>query len=324
MSKVTFTSTGSEAVHLACRIARARTGKKLIAKAIGGYDGWFDEFRYGLADSPESREGNERPIKGDFALMKINDTADLEFLFRDYGGDLAAIIVEPVLGNAGSLVPSKDYFAEINRLSRKYGTLIIADEVMVGLRLGLKPVSEVLGLVPDLMTMGKAIGSGLPVAAVLGTPETFEVVENGKVVCYGTYQGNPLVTAAVNATLDYFSAADFQALLKYGAGLQKMIVEAFQANGIKLTVSGLPTIFSYWFSERAPANYAEAASLVQRDVSRFLYEQLRRQGVITIPSPWGRIFFSFAHGSQEFEIATNAFDRAAGAVKRSGLMRDVA
>lgn len=320
LSKVTFTSTGSEAVHLASRIARAKTGRHLIAKAVGGYDGWYDEFRFGLVDSPESLERNARPSNGDFTLFKVNDLADLELLFADHGGELAAVIIEPMLGNAGCLVPDRAYLEKLTELAHKAGALVISDEVMVGLRLGFRPVSEQMGLTADLMTMGKAIGSGLPVAAVLGTPDAFSVVESGQVGCYGTYQGNPVVTAAVSATLEYLKAADYEKLFAYGKRLRSGIVDAFADEGITVCTSGFPSAFSLWFSPTPPTNYAECRERVKPDVSKFLYEQMRREGVVTLPSPWGRLFFSFEHGDAEAEITLNAYRNSARALRQSGLL----
>jgi glutamate-1-semialdehyde 2,1-aminomutase len=296
----------------------------LIAKATGGYDGWYDEIRFGLVDSPESRGSNVRPTSGALTLLKVNDLSDLELLFQDHGNDLAAIIIEPVLGNAGCLAPTAEFFAELNRAARKHGVLIISDEVMVGLRLGLRPVSEQLGLIPDLMTMGKAIGSGLPVAAVLGTPEAFGVVESGKVVCYGTYQGNPVVTAAVSATIERLSQSDFTALRAYGERLRTMIVDAFNAEDIQVSTSGISTVFSLWFSEAPPKDYSQALDMVRREASRLVYEQLRREGVITLPSPWGRVFFSFAHGEEDFETSSRAFKAAAALLRESRLLERAA
>lgn len=320
LSKVTFTSTGSEAVHLASRIARAKTGRHMIAKAVGGYDGWYDEFRYGLVDSKEAARSNDRPNNGDFTVFRVNDTADTEQLFAELGNKLAAIIVEPMLGNAACLCPSPEFFARLNELATKHGVLIISDEVMVGLRLGLKPVAEQVGLKADLMTMGKAIGSGLPVAAVLGTPDAFSVIENGQVGCYGTYQGNPVVSAAVSATLAYLEKTGYDHYFATGKKLQEGIVDAFAKAGITVCISGFPGAFSIWFSTAPPKTYDEALTLVQRKAIYFLYEELRRQDIVTLPTPWGRLFVSFAHGDAEVAATVAAYAKAAKALKAADLL----
>ena len=260
-------------------------------------------------------------MNGDFTVFKINDVSDVELLFRDYGDDLAALIVEPLLGTAGCLAPSREFFEFVNRMAANNGTLIVADEAMVGLRLGLRPVSVELGLEPDLMTMGKAIESGMPVTAVLGTPEAFNVVESGKVVCYGSYQGNPVVTAAASATLKFLRKQNFEDLFDYEFQLQKMMGDCFSRQGVAISISGHPTIYSLWFSERARQRYTEALSLIRHDVSRFVYEELGRQGVVTLPSPWGKFFFTFAHDEQDFEDSAAAFESAAKQLSRSNLLK---
>ena len=178
-----------------------------------------------------------------------------------------------------------------------------------------------LGLEPDLMTMGKAIESGMPVTAVLGTPEAFNVVESGKVVWYGPYQGNPVVTEAASATLEFLRKQNFEDLFDYGFQLQKMMGDCFSRQGVAISISGHPTIYSLWFSERAPQSYTEALSLIRHDVSRFVYEELGRQGVVTLPSPWGRFFFTFAHDEPDFEVSAAAFESAAKQLSRSNLLK---
>jgi glutamate-1-semialdehyde 2,1-aminomutase len=321
VSKVTFVTTGTEAVHLACRIARGATGRRIVAKAVGGYDGWLDPLRFGLVGSPEAQRSNVRPVREEMTLFRINEIADVEQLFSEIGQDLAAILVEPMLGNAACLLPERAYFERLTELARSNGTMIIADEVMVGLRLGKRLVSEQLGLMPDLVTMGKAIGSGVPVAAVLGTPEAFEVVESGEVVRYGTYHGNPLVTAAVSATMELLDARSYEKLFAYGATLRNTITECFSAEGIPVSTSGFDSVFSIWFCDMPPSTYDEAQEKVWPAASALVYEILRRHGVISLPSPWGRLFMSFAHGDTELEMSRRAFEDAARGLAHSGLLR---
>lgn len=320
VTRATFVTTGTEAVHLACRIARGATGRKLIAKAVGGYDGWFDQIRFGLVGSPEAERANLRPEKDGTTLFRVNDLTDLAQLFEEKGKDLAAILVEPLLGNTGCLVPQREFFEALTEMARANGTMIISDEVMAGLRQGVRLVSETLGLMPDLVTLGKAIGSGVPVAAVLGTPAAFEVVERGDVVRFGTYHGNPLVTAAVSATMDVLSRADYERLYGYGAAMRRAMVEAFAAEGITAITTGFDSVFSLWFADHAPVTYDEAKALIRPAATAKVYESLRRHGVVALPSPWGRFFVSFAHGDTELEVTTRAFQAAARDLAASGLL----
>ncbi|HSI40311.1 MAG TPA: aminotransferase class III-fold pyridoxal phosphate-dependent enzyme [Xanthobacteraceae bacterium] len=318
VSKVTFVTTGTEAVHLACRIARGTTGRRIVAKAVGGYDGWLDALRLGLVGSPEAERSNNRIVREEMTLFRVNEIADIEQMFDELGPDLAAILVEPMLGNTGCVVPERAFFERLTELARANGTMIIADEVMVGLRRGVTLVSESLGLVPDLVTMGKAIGSGVPVAAVLGTPKAFEVVESGEVMRFGTYHGNPLVTAAVTATMKLLEPQSYARLDAYGATLRAAMVEIFAGQGISVTTSGFDSVFSIWFTDIAPKTYDEAKAKLRPEATAQVYETLRRHGVVALPSPWGRFFISFAHGDAEMERTRRALEAAARDLARSG------
>lgn len=312
ITRMTFTTTGSEAVHLANRIVRGKTGRKLIAKSVGGYDGWFEEVRFGLVTSPETVRSNQRPVRNDVTLLRVNDFADLEQLFAEFGNDLAAVLIEPLLGNTACLKPSAEWVSMLNDLAAQYGVMIISDEVMAGLRQGFGLVADTIGLKADLVTMGKAIGSGVPVAAVLGTNDAFSVLDDNSVPRFGTYHGNPMVSAAILATTDILSKADYQAsLYDFGAKMRSGIVEAYAAEGIAVSTAGFDSVFSLWFTDELPTNYDDALEKVRIDASRINYEELRRNNVIGLPSPWGRYFVSFAHGEEELQITLNAFRAAA-------------
>lgn len=315
ITRLTFTTTGSEAVHLANRIVRAKTGRRLIAKSVGGYDGWFEEVRFGLVNSPETLPANQRPVRSDVTLLRVNDMDDLNELFAVYGNELAAILIEPLLGNTACLKPSREWVDLLNSLAERHGVMIISDEVMAGLRQGVGLVADVIGLKPDLVTMGKAIGSGVPVAAVLGTDDAFSVLDDNSVPRFGTYHGNPLVSAAVLATMDTLAAADYRSgLYDYGARMRAGMVDAFASEGIAVSTAGFDSVFSLWFSAEVPATYDDALAKVRIDASRITYEELRRHGVIGLPSPWGRYFISFSHGAEELEITLNAYRHAAAKV----------
>ncbi len=320
LTRATFTTTGTEAVHLACRIARGATGRRLIAKPVGGYDGWFDPVRFGLVESPEAERTNNRPVKEDTTLFRVNEIDDVDQLFDEMGSDLAAILVEPMLGNTGCMVPDRSFFEHLTKRAQENGTLIIADEVMVGLRRGVKLVSEHLGLTPDLATFGKAIGSGVPVAAVLGTTKAFEVVDNGKVSCYGTYHGNPLVASAVLATMKVLEdESAYSRLFDWGAKLRAEITRVFASEGVAATTTGFDSVFSLWFTDQPPRTYDEAKAKVKPEAMKLVSDTLRRNGVIGLPTVWGRFFISLSHGEAEMDITIRAFREAARELARSGI-----
>jgi glutamate-1-semialdehyde 2,1-aminomutase len=149
--------------------------------------------------------------------------------------------------------------------------------------------------------MGKAIGSGVPVGAVLGTDEAFQPITTGRLKRFGTYNGSPMVTAAVTATMKHLTGADYEGLMETGRQLRLGIVNVFANAGIAVSTSGLDSAFSIWFCPERPRTYAEAIKLVDPARSIELHLGLRRTGVMTMPYPWGRLFLSFAHGPGESE-----------------------
>jgi glutamate-1-semialdehyde 2,1-aminomutase len=310
LTKATFVSTGSEAVHLACRIARKTTGRRTIAKIAAGFDGWYDDLALGWSGSPEADLAGVRPTVNSMTLLRWNDIADLEALFAE-SKDIAAVLIEPMLANAGSLVAEPGYLEAVGRICRQNGAMVISDEVLMGLRLHAGPTGHLFGLEPDLVTMGKAIGSGVPVAAVLGTDQAFTAVVDGRAVRAGTYHGNPLVASAVLATFDILRKSDYAAFLKQGEDLRRGIVGAFEEAGMTVSTCGVGSVFSLWFADRPPTRYAQAKTLTRPDYSTELHLELRRQGVVTIPSPWARIFTSFVHGAADCAAVVEAYRQSA-------------
>jgi glutamate-1-semialdehyde 2,1-aminomutase len=282
----------------------------VVAKVAAGYDGWYDDVALGWTGSAEADLQGDRPVAQGTTLVRWNDLADLEALFAERD-DIAAVLVEPMLANAGCLMPEPGYLAALGRMCRRHGAMVIADEVLTGMRLHPGPTASHLGLEPDLAAMGKAIGSGLPVAAVLGTESAFAAVLDGRVPRAGTYHGNPLVAAAVIATCEALGSADYQALLRRGAQLRQSLVEAFGQAGLEVSTSGLDSVFSLWFSAEPPTRYEEAKRLLRPGLSLALHQALRREGVVVMPSPWGRMFLSMAHDDADLQHVSQAFGRAA-------------
>ena len=315
LDQVLFVSTGSEAVHLACRAARVATGRTRIAKMAGGFDGWLDDVAFGGAGAAESSfPGNARPETDRVSLLRFNDAEDAERLFAERD-DIAAVLVEPVLANAGCVMPAPGYLLQLQAIARRHGALLIADEVLMGFRLHAGLTAHAMGLDPDLATLGKAIGSGIAVAAVAGRPEIMRAFADGSAVRAGTYSGNPLACAAVTATMDMLDAADYPALLARGEALRAAIVEAFAARGQAVSTSGHGDVFTLWPAAEPPRDYAEARRLLRPDWSAALHAELRRRGVLVMPSGYGRLFLSFAHDQAVLDGMAEAFRDAARALR---------
>lgn len=314
LSKVIFTSSGSEAVHLAGRIARLATGRARIAKMAAGFDGWLDDVAFGNAGTPEAGfDDRHRPTNGNTTLLRFNDFADVERLFADHD-DIAAILYEPILANAGCLMPAAGFLEHVQRVARRHGALLIADEVLMGFRLHAGLSSHLFGLDPDIATVGKAIGSGIPVSAVLARPGIVDryLAEGG--LRGGTFSGNPVACAAVEATLGQLDLLDYATLLAQGDALRAFIGQCFAAAGMQVSTGGYGSVFTIWFSATAPDGYDGARKLADPAASRRLHEELRRRGVLVMPSPYGRLYTSFAHDAEAFDLLRTAFTGAAEAI----------
>lgn len=314
LSMAMFTNSGSEAVHMACRIARAVTGRGTIAKIAAGFDGWFDQMAFGNAGSPEASIGNgPRPERLGTTLLRYNDHADLERLFTE-SNDIAAVILEPMLANSGCILADIEWLKAVQDMARRHGSLVIMDEVLMGFRLRFGLTAHALGLSPDLATVGKAIGNGFAVAAVLGRPEFMAAAADGRAVRAGTYSGNPVATAAVIATLARLATADYDALTLRGNALRESLADAFAARGGLAVTSGFGPVFTLWFDKEAPTTYETAAAIAQPEQSLALHFALRREGLITMPQPFGRFYVSFAHDAAVVEEAGVAIGRAVSAL----------
>jgi glutamate-1-semialdehyde 2,1-aminomutase len=314
LSDVVFTNSGSEAVHLACTIARAVTGRRRIAKIAAGYDGWYDQINFGTAGTKDAELAtNSRPENGSVVLLRYNDPADTEQLFRDYA-DIACVIVEPVLANAGCIMPAPGYLLHLQETARRHGALVIADEVLTGFRMSAGLTAHSMGLDPDLASVGKAIGSGIAVAGVVGRPEFMAVCADGRAPRAGTYSGNPLASAAVLATMEMLESADYPDLLARGEAFRVALETILHRAGVPASTTGLGTCFTLWFADEAPTGYAEAVRVVRGDLSLVLHHAMRRHGVLTVPSLYGRYYLSFAHDAEAMAQLTAAVEASAEAV----------
>ena len=205
------TNSGTEATHDAIRLARAVTGRERIVKVEGGYHGHHDEVmisnkpsldKAGPADRPNSVPsslGIPKHVVEDVIVIPYNDAEALEWALS--AGDVACFIVEPVMQNIGICLPQPGYLQQVREITQRYGTLLIFDEVKTGITAGYGGASGQLGVSPDLITLAKSIGGGFPVGAFGGKAEYMNLITDGSVLHLGTYNGNPLVMAAVKATL---------------------------------------------------------------------------------------------------------------------------
>ena len=307
LDRVLFVNSGSEAVHLACRAARVVTGRRRIAKMAGGFDGWLDDVAFGMAGGAESAfPGNARPETDRVSLLRFNDAEDAERLFAEQD-DIAAVLVEPVLANAGCLMPSAGYLAQLQAIARRHGALLIMDEVLMGFRLHAGLTAHALGLDPDIVTLGKAIGSGVPVAAVAAREPILRAFAEGRALRGGTYSGNPVACAAVTATMALLDRADYPALLARGDALRTAIVAAFAKAGAAVSTLGYGDVFSLWAAAEPPLDYEASRQLLRPQWSAALHLALRREGVLVMPAAYGRLYLTFSHDEEAMGLLAQAF-----------------
>ncbi|MGH0347937.1 aminotransferase class III-fold pyridoxal phosphate-dependent enzyme [Sinorhizobium meliloti] len=311
LSKIIFLNSGSEAVHLACRTARAVTGRGKIVKMAAGYDGWFDEVAFGNAGSPEAlMASNVRPRNGNTLLLRFNDFVDAELLFSECD-DVAAVVLEPMMANAGCVLAKPGYLEHVVRLARCRGALVIMDEVLMGFRLHPGLASHYLGVSPDLATVGKAIGNGYAVAALVGRPDLMSAFEDGRVARAGTYNGNPVACAAVNASMKIVDNIDYEQLRQSGDALREQIRISFAENGVEVVTSGYGTVFTLWRSRLAPGDYHEAAQLADPSFAAEMHIALRREGAMSMFSPYGRHYICARSSKAIMQQLTECFATAA-------------
>jgi glutamate-1-semialdehyde 2,1-aminomutase len=318
IERVRLVNSGTEATLSALRVARAATGREKILKFEGCYHGHGDSLlvkagsgvaTLGLPDSP----GVPRALAELTVTVPFNDSAALEEAFRIHGNRLAAVIVEPVVGNSGCIPPQAGFLEKLRKLTAGQGTALILDEVMTGFRVAYGGAQELFGIQPDLTTLGKIIGGGLPVGAYGGKASLMDLVAPaGPVYQAGTLSGNPLAVMAGLKTLEILRRPGTYERLeaisnKLASGLGATAAKA----GVPLTVNRVASMFTGFFSSDPVTDYASAK---RSDTGRFarFFRSLLERGVYFPPSQFEAAFVSTAHTDADvaatLEAAAKAFE----------------
>lgn len=319
MERVRMVNSGTEATMSAVRLARAFTGREKIVKFDGCYHGHADSLlvqagsgvaTLGIPGSPGVPEVLARLTLS----LPFNDGAAIEAAFARYGADIAAVIVEPVPGNMGVVLPQPGYLETLRRVTRERGALLIFDEVMTGFRVGMGGAQSVYGIVPDLTCLGKIIGGGLPVGAYGGRKDIMGLVApEGPVYQAGTLSGNPLAMAAGLATLRILRDTDpYPELDRRSERLFSGLARAAEAAGIPLTLQRRGSMGSFYFSRGPIGDFASAKASDQERFIRF-YQGMLARGIYLAPSAFEATFISTAH---EEALITRTIE-AAGEVVNS-------
>ena len=304
---VRLTNSGTEASMAAIRVARGYTGRDKIIKFEGCYHGSVDSLlvkagsgvmTLGLPDSP----GVPASFVKHTLLADFNNLESVTDLFDEYGSEIAAIVLEPVAGNMGMVVPDLDFLKGLRNLCDVHGSLLVFDEVMTGFRVDYGGAQEIFGIIPDMTIFGKVIGGGLPVGAYGGRQDVMLMVAPaGPVYQAGTLSGNPLAVAAGRKTLEILQAPDTYAELSRKSNwlIDEMRQSAGQ-NRIPFQTNVMGGMFGFFFAEKPVRNYQDAAESDQDRFRKFFMGMLK-EGIYLAPSAFESGFISMAHTEEDLE-----------------------
>jgi glutamate-1-semialdehyde 2,1-aminomutase len=309
-----FGNSGTECVQYALRFARAFTGREKVLRFEGHYHGWSDAIHWSAHPSLEDAGSPDAPnvVPGSSGMPGVlaetlivcrwNDVDAIEGAFSEHSDEIAAVITEPILGNGGGIMPEAGYLERLRELTRESGALLIFDEVLTGFRVDRESGQGLLGVVPDLTVLAKALGAGFPVAAVGGRREFLDLVSDGRTMHGGTYNSSPLVCAAVLAAMSETGEPGFyDELNARGERLARGLVDAAQATGLEACWAGVGSLFQLWFAAAPPRDYREALGLTAKSPFPTLYAEFLDRGVIIQPPQEGLFLISAAHTDDDVD-----------------------
>lgn len=308
---VRMVNSGTEATMSALRLARAVTGKNKLVKIIGGYHGHGDAFLAsagsGLATfSIPGTPGVPQSTVQDTLLVPYNDLQAAKEIFAAHGDDIAAFFVEPCAGNMGLVLPAEGYLQGLRDLCTQYGALLVFDEVITGFRVSYRGAQGRFGVMPDLTTMGKIIGGGLPVGAYGGKAEYMQrIAPAGDVYQAGTLSGNPLAVAAGLATLNILEKADYAGLERRVLAFVRELVSILQGKGLSVQYQHIASMFTLFFTDTPVRNFADVEK-ASTEIFESYYKQMREMGIFLSPSAFETAMVSFAHTDDDFNKTLDA------------------
>jgi glutamate-1-semialdehyde 2,1-aminomutase len=267
-----FGSSSTEMVQAALRMARAATGRSLVVRFHGHYHGWLDNIyarNDGTVAAPAS-QGQPASALSDVLVLEWNDIAAFRQLMDTRGSDVAAVIMEPIMLNAGVLAPEPGYLEAVRQICTQRGAVLIFDETISGFRVALGGAAERFGVHPDLAVYGKAMAAGWPCAAIAGRRDLFAGVATGSVTHAGTFNGNTIATAAALASLDEFESGEvYEQIGKVGTALMQSLRDCAEASGLGLHIQGLPMAFHASFAPPGQAPVTRYRDLARGDPDRY-------------------------------------------------------
>ncbi len=307
IEKVRLVNSGTEATMSAIRLARGYTGRPMIVKFAGNYHGHVDSLLVAAGSSAATLGAPNSPgvtagTAADTLVLKYNDPQALENAFAVHGDRIAGVIVEPVVGNMGCVVSTAEFREALRRLPRQYGALLIFDEVMTGFRVAYGGAQAIFGVPPDLTTLGKIIGGGLPVGAYGGRAEIMDhILPAGKVFQAGTLSGNPLATAAGIATLKVLRDSNpYPRLEQLSGRLAAGLESAARTAGVAGRVAAIGSMMTLFFSDQPVTDWDVASRCDTRRYARYFWDMIAR-GIYLPCSQYEALFVSAAHSEADID-----------------------
>lgn len=312
VEKVRLVNSGTEATMSAIRLARGYTGRDLVVKFSGNYHGHVDSLLVAAGSSAATLSVPNSPgvtsgTSQDTLILEYNDCQQLEETFVQHGSQIAAVIMEPVVGNMGCVIPTGDFLKALRHQTAEHGTVLIFDEVMSGFRVAYGGAQERFGITPDLTTLGKIVGGGIPIGAYGGRRDIMDhVLPVGKVFQAGTLSGNPLATAAGIATLKTLKAENpYEQLDQRGEQLAEGLTAATAAAGLPAHVQRVGSMLTLFFNEQPVNSWQQASQSNTEQFAQFFWGMLQR-GCYWPCSQYEALFISTCHQQADIEATISA------------------
>ncbi|PKP61251.1 MAG: hypothetical protein CVT88_00590 [Candidatus Altiarchaeales archaeon HGW-Altiarchaeales-1] len=322
---VRLCNSGSEAAITAFRIARTFTGGSIAIKIQGDYNGNFDILAHDVpgvdGDNLDNGPfpigtGFYKDVEKSIITIPFNDIEILEKILSTKQSEIAAVFMEPILGNVAAIMPNTDYLASVRELCTHYGVILVFDEVKTGFRVSLQGAQGLFGINSDLTMYGKAMANGFPIAAIGGKKELMELVGPDKVFHCGTYYGNLVSTSAAEVVLSILSQADYSSLSKKGERLAQGICDILRQFGIPSQWNGVGTMFGITIGESKPIDYKTWWKRTDRELWISISEIMRNLGILSDDFV-GVFFLSFDHTEEHIDQTLNICEKAISIYKKN-------
>lgn len=318
---VRMVSSGTEATMSAIRLARGYTGRDMIVKFSGNYHGHVDSLLVAAGSAAATLSVPNSPgvtagTTQDTIICQYNDPQGLKETFAKHGAKIAAVILEPVVGNMGVVVPSSEFLTALRSLTSEFGAVLIFDEVMTGFRVAYGGAQSLFGITPDLTTMGKIVGGGLPLGAFGGKREIMKhVLPSGKIYQAGTLSGNPVATASGAATLRLLKKpGTYERLEELGARLEAGLRKISSEVGVATTIQRVGSMLTLFFCDGPVVDWPTASKADTKAYSKYFWS-LIDQGVYMPCSQFEALFISLAHSNEDIDFTIAAAKKAIEATR---------